>query len=41
MIDKLNHVRVSPVQRIERVHRYAMRPTDAEMATKSESWPVI
>lgn len=41
MIDKLNMVRVSPVQVVERVTRYAASPTPDELAKRSESWPVV
>lgn len=41
MIDKLNMVRVSPVQIVERVTRYKAAPTPDELLKQSESWPMV
>lgn len=41
MISKLEHVRISPIPRIERIEHINIEPTDKEMYEKAETWPVV
>ena len=40
IVDKVGHLQVHPVPRIERINHVRSEPTDEEIAVKAQTWPV-
>ena len=41
IVDKVGHLQVHPVPRVERVAHVRQEPTDEELALKAQDWPVV